>query len=1279
MRTTAALLKFYASNPSFVVRHAGKATKIVSSGGIKQFFRLVRTRMRATDDDINRRDAQRKRYRRLSLVAQNRKKNISALLESLVPYADDLTVLDVVHGEEDRLRLIHCHILKKYKLLDEEFYTRTYLHDVQTIRPADHYAQYGLASGLKPNAFFDPLEYLDENPDVADLGMDPIIHYALFGWREKRSAGSLFDGNYYLEANPDVAAVGISPLIHFLDHGRYEHRTPRPAGLGEGGFVGMGRTSGTIVLVSHDAQLGGAQQLIRVLGKWLLSSTRYDLKFVIMGGGPFFESFAEIAPSFDVSAHPESEVEVRLKAFAGADVKAVFINSVASGGFFKIWHDPTPAIAFIHELPMLLKLYGENLDLIRDRTEKIIGGSEAVRLALKDEFGIESAKLETVYGFIEAPDPETLVDKDGKQAAKKALGLDPNTFVVTGCGVLHWRKSPDKFIEVAEKVVAAGVDAQFIWIGGGPDQKECEQMVVDKGLERQVQITGYEPDIMRYLNASDLFLLPSEEDPFPLVCLYAAMALNPVICFQKAGGMPEFVAQGCGVAVPFGNVDAMAEQVLLFAKDTEHCTAVGRAARDLVQARYTVTSTGPQLLHHIREAAGLKPHASVVVPNYNYERFLPERLRSIRDQSFQDFEVILLDDRSTDGSVSLMKQWAGTRPGTRLVVNEENSGSPFAQWLRGMRMANSELIWIAEADDACSPDFLATLLPYFEDRNVFLGYTKSVPVDENGERAGDYEAMYLNRIADGRWSRPYVVTDHEEANEALGVANCIPNASSVIFRRFDPELDFETSVTKMRMCGDWLFYLRAMRGGLVAYSNEALNFHRRHTGTVTHGMEGSPRYFDEFATVRSYVSRNYRLNDAAIARVEEFTRGDLDRFGLSDANERNRILSMAGAKEKGEALPSILFVASDLSPGGGQIFVIRLANAWVRRGGRAVLLNARHFPDHAQVVAKIDPRVALFHARDPGASLLELIERFDLDLVHSALWWADRHVHDDIGKTPGLPWISTMHGCYETILNHPAIDLSFEGRIGNMLARVDRYVHTADKNMRVFEVYGEPKGSVRIVNGVEVEPGHAKSRDELGLRNDAVVLCLASRAIAEKGWFEAVELTDALNAAGCKVDLMLIGEGPAADTVRKQAPRNVHLYGQVSNLQDYIAAADIGLLPSTFIGESMPLVLLEMMAVGKPVIATDVGEIGAIVGGGAQAGGIVVPLRYGKVDVAGFAAAIRSLLDKKRRARMGARARKRFEAQFTTDQMVQNYENLYRTVIAERAIRSEFAVVGAAQ
>ena len=98
-----------------------------------------------------------------------------------------------------------------------------------------------------------------------------------------------------------------------------------------------------------------------------------------------------------------------------------------------------------------------------------------------------------------------------------------------------------------------------------------------------------------------------------------------------------------------------------------------------------------------------QPRVSVIVPSYNHARFLRQRIESILGQSFRDFELILLDDCSTDDSVSILREYESHARLSALVVNAQNSGSPMAQWKRGLDLAAGELIWIAESDDWAEP------------------------------------------------------------------------------------------------------------------------------------------------------------------------------------------------------------------------------------------------------------------------------------------------------------------------------------------------------------------------------------------------------------------------------------------------------------------------------------------------------------------------------------------------------------------------------------------------
>ena len=1186
-----------------------------------------------------------------------------------------------------------------HPLFDTMWYLALYEDVAEAgVEPLSHYLRKGWLEGRSPHPLFGGPWY-QEAYGLED-GINPLLDYIQTGWRVGRSPHPRFDADWYLTTYLDPLA-DFEPLQHYLSSGWREGLLPHPdaqvrdsAPQGDRAPLYLELTRGVaklntatqamaalqaegrrgrLLLVTHDTQLGGAQTVLRLFADWVTSRTRFSVGIVAINGGHFRPEFEAIAPVFVLSDHAEQDRAAALADWAGADVQAVFVNSIVSGSFYKYWPVETPSVAFIHELPQILERYPDEVALVRAHTDHVICGGPGVYAALSEGFGFDTERLTSAYSYIEArPQDEGDAGREARRAAaRSALGVSEERILVMGCGVLHWRKSPDKFIETAAAVLASGLDAEFVWLGGGPDEAACLEQARVAGISDRVRFTGYEADVAGKLAGADIFLLSSQEDPFPLVALYGAQAGAPLVCFQDAGGIADFVQQGSGVAVPFMDIAAMAAAVERYGRDADLRRKVGARGRDQVARSHTIDAVAPMLLHHLRQVAGLAPEVSVVLPNYNYEDYLPQRLDSIIAQQFQDFELILLDDASTDTSPALLQDFSKTRAGTQLALNTENSGSPFAQWLRGMEMAQADIIWLAEADDWCEPNLLTTLVPRFDDRNLRLASCMSVPVRSDGSIIGDYAELYLDRINPGRWNGDFTATDHEEANEGLGIANTIPNASAVLMRRFDPDPEFVETVTAMRLCGDWYFYIRAMKGGLVGFSAAPLNYHRRHDSTVTHRLEGSQRYFDELAQIRSYVGETYEQGPEAQAQVAQFLQQDITRFQLKDPEA----LPQPAAPHK--LLPSIAVIAPDLSPGGGQIFAISLANEWKRRGGRVVLINADSQPTHPAVLRKLNPEVALYHAQDPGFDLAEIVSRYGVDMIHSNIWWSDVLVDSYRDRLPAdLPWVITMHGCHETLLTHPGIDRAFPERLARMRDRVDAWVYLAEKNIGVFERFPRPERLLRIPNGMAAEPiDQVLDRARLGLRAEALVLCLAARAIPSKGWHEAVAAVEILNAEGHAVDLILCGEGPAAEAIREEimrtgAPAHVHLTGQISNVQDYFAISDVGILPSYFIGESLPLSLLEMIAKGLPLIATEVGEIPTIIGQGDEAAGIMVPLMGDAdtpaLDMEAFLAALRRMLDADLRARMAANAQRRFEAEYRLDRMVDSYAQLYDEVGAGR-------------
>lgn len=173
---------------------------------------------------------------------------------------------------------------------------------------------------------------------------------------------------------------------------------------------------------------------------------------------------------------------------------------------------------------------------------------------------------------------------------------------------------------------------------------------------------------------------------------------------------------------------------------------------------------------------------SVIIPNYNHESFLKKRIDSVLNQTFQNFELIILDDCSTDNSRDIIELYRGKARISNIVYNEINSGSPFKQWEKGIQMALGKYIWIAESDDYCDEAFLESALKALQNNNHAIHYCQSYNVDENDNIVND-NFWWTENITSINWCQPFYMDGKDFINKALQFKCVIPNASAVVFKK----------------------------------------------------------------------------------------------------------------------------------------------------------------------------------------------------------------------------------------------------------------------------------------------------------------------------------------------------------------------------------------------------------------------------------------------------------------------------------------------------------------
>ena len=253
------------------------------------------------------------------------------------------------------------------------------------------------------------------------------------------------------------------------------------------------------------------------------------------------------------------------------------------------------------------------------------------------------------------------------------------------------------------------------------------------------------------------------------------------------------------------------------------------------------------------------PLVSVIVPNYNHAGYLPQRVGSVLNQSYKSIEVLLMDDCSTDNSRAVLEDLAQSDQRVQTLFNENNSGSPFAQWQKGAAWAKGKYLWIAESDDFCDLDMLAVHVKALEaNEKAVLAYSQSALVNERGAYLRtfmeDYQFLFGVEHA-ARWQRDFTANGPEEVRNEMIVINTVPNASGALLRKeaFDK---VGAPKTKWKLNGDWLFYAALLQHGDVVFHAAPRNKFRYHGQTQRARATSSYGAFDEILAMYRVFEEN---------------------------------------------------------------------------------------------------------------------------------------------------------------------------------------------------------------------------------------------------------------------------------------------------------------------------------------------------------------------------------------------------------------------------------------
>jgi glycosyltransferase involved in cell wall biosynthesis len=222
-----------------------------------------------------------------------------------------------------------------------------------------------------------------------------------------------------------------------------------------------------------------------------------------------------------------------------------------------------------------------------------------------------------------------------------------------------------------------------------------------------------------------------------------------------------------------------------------------------------------------------KDIVSVIIPNYNHGLFLKQRIESVINQTYQNIEVIILDDASIDNSKEIIECYKDHPKVSHVIYNEKNSGSPFSQWKKGIESASGEILWIAESDDVASTTFLEKMVPaLLKSTETGLAFCSSNYIDTSSNIIGP--STWAQALDPVKWTKSFTIRGIKEIKSSLVFRNTIPNASAVIFKKQFSNIIYKPFFKRMNFTGDWIFWISILRKTEIVYFAEILNFQRDH-------------------------------------------------------------------------------------------------------------------------------------------------------------------------------------------------------------------------------------------------------------------------------------------------------------------------------------------------------------------------------------------------------------------------------------------------------------------
>jgi glycosyltransferase involved in cell wall biosynthesis len=221
--------------------------------------------------------------------------------------------------------------------------------------------------------------------------------------------------------------------------------------------------------------------------------------------------------------------------------------------------------------------------LLAPLTERFVAISESERDEIVKYGLASSSKVDVIYPCFDA----AFYNPQDQAAARAALGFPNEVPLIVGVGRLVEQKSPLMFVEIVRRVAAETNSLKAIWLGDGPLREVVETEVRRTGLEKVVELPGWQADMRPWYAAADLLLSTSKYESFGYMVAEALAMECPVVATSITGTSDIMGGALESFLYPIGDAAAAAERVLTLLRSPARSKEIGRVGRSSIEMRFS--------------------------------------------------------------------------------------------------------------------------------------------------------------------------------------------------------------------------------------------------------------------------------------------------------------------------------------------------------------------------------------------------------------------------------------------------------------------------------------------------------------------------------------------------------------------------------------------------------------------------------------------------------------------------------------------------------------------